>query len=139
MIAAPPTLGDVFLGVAGVVLGLLGAAITIRSGYRTGNWFAYVCALGCLAFAAGIVGQRTFPSTEAVQRLGSAAAATSIPGPWDAGVSLPVIAVRLTPVAVGGILVAAVGLSLLLLFERIPDPARLVWTEPRRLDDDDAV
>ena len=50
-----------------------------------------------------------------------AAASASAPGPWDAGVSLPLIGIRVTPVAIVGLLVAAVGLSLVLLFERIPE------------------
>jgi hypothetical protein len=131
--------GDVFLGATGVVLGCVAGAAALRSGHRSGNWFAYLCALGCAAFVAGIAGQRTFPSAATIQRLGQTAAAGSLPGPWDAGVSLPVVSIRLTPVAVGGFLVAAVGLSLLLLFERVPDPARPVWPQSRRLDDDDTV
>ena len=57
--------------------------------------------------------------------LGAAAAAVSTPGPWDAGVSLPLIGVRVTPVAIGGLLFGAVGLSLVLLFERVSRGSRV--------------
>ena len=134
-----PGIGDVVLASVSVAIGCIAAAAAIRAGYRSGNWFAFLCAAGCAAFVAGVTGQRTFPSAAAVQRLGQVAASTSIPGPWDAGVSLPLIWIRLTPVAVIGILVAALGLSLLLLFERIPDREPASWSPPRRLEEDDAV
>ncbi len=73
-------------------------------------------------------------------RLGAAAAAVSAPGPWDAGVSLPLIGVRVTPVAIGGLLFGAVGLSLVLLFERVPGIAHTpVATRPSRLEDEDSI
>ena len=81
-----------------------------------------------------------FPSPAAVARLGAAAASTSAPGPWDAGVSLPLIGIRVTPVAIVGLLLAAVGLSLVLLFERVPGTVRSVApTRASRLEDDDSV
>jgi hypothetical protein len=135
----PPLPGDVILAIIAVVLGSLGAAAAAYSGRRNGNWLAYVCALGCLAFVAGVAAQRAFPSMDAIARLGSASAQDSAPGPWDAGVSLPLVAIRLTPVSIGGLLLAAIGLSLLLLFERVPDPARKVAPPPRQLEEDDAV
>ena len=134
-----PMPGDVVLAIVAVVLACAGGEAALHAGWRGGNWLAYVCGLGCTAFVAGIVGQRTFPGAEAVQHLGAAAAASSRPGPWDAGVSLPVVGVRLTPVTLAGLLVAVVGLSLLLLFEHVPDPGRVRVAGPRPLEDDDAV
>ena len=134
-----PGIGDAVIASLAVIVGCVGCAAAVRAGFRSGNWFAYVCALGCAAFVAGIAGQRVFPSAEAVKMLGQVAAGSSIPGPWDAGVSLPLVSIRLTPVAVAGLLVAAVGLSLLLLFERVSDPARISWHEPRKLEEDDAI
>lgn len=134
-----PSFSDVLIGIAAVLAGCIGGAFAIRSGYRSRNWFAYLCGLGCAAFVAGIAGQRSFPSAAAVARLGAAGAAASTPGPWDAGVSLPVIPIRLTPVTVVGFLVAAVGLSLLLLFEHVPDTDRVAWRQPRALEEDDTV
>jgi hypothetical protein len=136
----PPTIGQVLLGSLAVLAGCLATTSAVVAGRQTGNWLYFICALGSLAFVAGIVGQRVFPSPSAVARLGAAAANTSTPGPWDAGVSLPLIAVRVTPVAIAGLLVAAVGLSLVLLFERIPGIARPpVPRRSSRLDDDDSV
>ncbi len=81
-----------------------------------------------------------FPSPAAVARLGANAASTSVPGPWDAGVSLPLIGIRVTPVAIVGLLVAAVGLSLVLLFERVPGTVRAnAPARASRLEDDDSV
>src|ERR1700694_3349279 len=105
-----PGIGDVVLASVSVSIGCIAAAAAIRAGYRSGNWFAFLCAAGCVAFVAGVTGQRTFPSAAAV-----------------------------TPVAVIGILVAALGLSLLLLFERIPDRVPASWPQPRRLEEDDSV
>ena len=139
MTAQPPGFGDVFIAAVSVAVACVAGAAAIRAGWISGNWFAYVCALGCVAFVAGVAGQRSFPSAAAVQRLGQAAASTSVPGPWDAGVSLPVVAIRMTPVAVGGMLLAAVGLSLLLLFERLPNQGRIDWRERRALEEDDSV
>jgi hypothetical protein len=134
-----PSFPEIVLGIVATVAGCLGAAISIRVAIRSGNWFGYVCGLGCTAFVAGIIGQRTFPTPDAVARLGATAAQTSAPGPWDAGVGLPIVGVHLTPVAVAGLLVAAAGLSMLLLFERIPEGPPRVRPALRPLDDDDTV
>jgi len=81
-----------------------------------------------------------FPSPAAIARLGATAAGASAPGPWDAGVSLPLIGIRVTPVAIVGLLVAAVGLSLVLLFERVPGTVRIAApTQASRLEDDDSI
>ncbi len=135
----PPSIGDVVLAVVAVLAGCVAGAAAVRGGYLSGNWFAYICAAGCAAFVAGIVGQRVFPSADAIRTLGTEAAARSVPGPWDAGVSLPLLPIRLTPVTVAGILVAAVGLSLVLLFERVPGAGRAAARRPRRLEEDDTV
>ena len=61
-------------------------------------------------------------------------------GPWDAALTVPVIGVRLDPVAAGGIVLALVGATLTLLFERVVDesdrPGPLVH---RALEDDDTI
>ena len=139
MSAPPPTPGDVVLAIAAVLIGCIAGAAAFHAGWRGGNWLAYVPGLGCAAFVAGVVGQRAYPSAEAVRRLGSAAAGSSRPGPWDAGVSLPVIGTRLTPLALCGLLVAVAGLSVLLILEHRPDPARIRALPHRRLEEDDAV
>jgi hypothetical protein len=135
----PPTPGDVILAIFSVLLGAIAAASAIYFGFRSGNWLAYICGVGCVAFVAGIAGQQTFPSASAIARLGASAAQSSSPGPWDAGVSLPFVTIRMTPVAIVGLLVAAVGLSLLLLFERIPDPTPAARRPLRSLEEDDAI
>src|SRR5438132_12432454 len=97
-----PMPGDVVLAIVAVVLACAGGAAALHAGWRGGNWLAYVCALGCAAFVAGIVGQRPFPGAEAGQHLGAAAAAASRPGPWAAGGSLPVVGVRPAQGALAG-------------------------------------
>ena len=135
----PPTPEQVVIGIFAVVLGCLAVTASAYAGRQTGNWLYYICTLGSLAFVAGVIGQRVFPSPAAVARYGSAASSSS-PGPWDAGVSLPLIGLRLTPVATVGLLVAAVGLSLVLLFERVPSSVRAKQrTRASRLEDDDSV
>jgi hypothetical protein len=127
------------IGIIAVLAGCLAVTASAYAGRQTRNWLYYVCTVGSLAFVAGVVGQRVFPSPSAVARF-AAAASTSAPGPWDAGVSLPLIGLRVTPVAIVGLLVAAVGLSLVLLFERVPGTVRrAAATRGSRLEDNDSV
>jgi hypothetical protein len=135
----PPTPGDVILAIIAVTLGTIAAATAVYAGIRGRNWLAWVCALGCTGFVAGVVAQRVFPTADAIKRLGNTAAAASRPGPWDAGVSLPFVTIRLTPVAVAGLLVAAVGLSLVLLFERVSEAGPRAIPVHRRLEEEDTV
>jgi hypothetical protein len=136
--AAAPQVHDVILAIACVLVGTLLATFAVMAGWRARNWLAYVCAAGCAAFTAGVVGQRTFPSVDAIRRLGQAAARTSPPGPFDAGVSIPIVNLQMTPVALGGILVAALGLSLVLIFESSARP-RPERRPLRPLHDDDTI
>ena len=136
----PPTPEQIVIGIIAVLAGCLAVTSSAYGGRRTGNWLYYVCTVGSLAFVAGVVGQRVFPSPAAITRFGPVAASASSPGPWDAGVSLPLIGIRVTPVAIVGLLIAAVGLSLVLLFERIPGPGVATATaRTSRLEDDDSV
>jgi hypothetical protein len=136
----PPMVGQVVLGVIAVLAGCLATTSAVVAARHTGNWLYFICSLGAVAFVAGVVGQRVFPSPDAIARFGQTSAASSIPGPWDAGVLLPIIGVRITPVALGGLLVAAVGLSLVLLFERVPGTAPVpVPVRASRLEDDDSI
>jgi hypothetical protein len=135
----PPAPTDVLIAIIAVLAGCVLGATVAYSAWRTGNWLGYACALGCAAFVAGIAGQRTFPSADAVRALGQSLAQTSRPGPWDAGVSLPLIGLRITPVTLVGLLVAALAISLMLLFKHVPDPARTRTVHHRQLEEDDAI
>ena len=136
----PPMVGQVILGIIAVLAGCLATTSAVVAARHTGNWLFFICALGATAFVAGVVGQRVFPSPDALARFGQSSASVSIPGPWDAGVLLPIVGIRVTPVAIGGLLVAAVGLSLVLLFERVPGtvggPAA---ARTSRLEDEDSI
>ncbi len=136
----PPTIGQVVLGSLAILAGCLAITGSVVAARHTANWLFFVCALGGAAFVAGVAGQRAFPSPAAVARLGPSQASVSTPGPWDAGVLLPILGIRVTPVAIGGLLVAAVGLSLVLLFERVPGTARTpAAARASRLEDDDSI
>ncbi len=136
----PPTPAQVVIGIFSVLAGCLAMTTSTAAARHTGNWLYYICTVGSLAFVVGVIGQRVFPSPAAIARLGATAASTSAPGPWDAGVSLPLIGIRVTPVGIAGLLVAAVGLSLVLLFERVPGTVRIAApTRASRLEDDDSV
>jgi len=111
---------EVILGIVCVILGCIVASASLYAARRTRNWLFLVCALGASVFVIGIVGQRVFPSEDA-RRLQPLTASRSTPGAWEAGVQIPVIGVSATPVAVGGLLLAVVGLSLVLFFEAVPD------------------
>lgn len=135
----PPSPPDVVIAIIAVVAGCAAGAAAAYSAWRTGNWLGYACAAGCATFVVGIAGQRTFPSADAVRAMGQTLAQTSRPGPWDAGVSLPLIGLRITPVTLVGLLLAALGVSLLLLFEHVPEPGRIRGARHRQLEEDDAV
>jgi hypothetical protein len=134
---SPPTLGQVLLAVVCVLLLSLAGFAVGMAGWRRRNAIAAVFTLGAALLVAGIVGQRVFPSPDTVRRLGSAAARTAPPGPFDAGVSIPVVNLSITPVALVGILIAALGLSLLLVFEPAMPPVEPAPLRP--LHDDDTI
>jgi hypothetical protein len=136
--ASAPHVPDVVLAVACVLIGAFAGAVAVRSAWQRRNWLAWIVAAGAATFVAGVVGQRVFPSVEAVHRLGAAAARTSAPGPFDAGVSIPAVNLQITPVALAGILIAALGLSLVLVFESSAEP-RPAGPPLRPLEDDDTV
>jgi uncharacterized membrane protein YeaQ/YmgE (transglycosylase-associated protein family) len=128
--------------VIGIVCAVLGCAVLFASldaARRTRNWLFLVCALGGLVFVLGVAGQRVFP-TEDTRRLDPVTANRHTPGPWEAGVQIPVIGVSATPVAVGGFLVAVIGLSLVLFFEAVPDQdAAPLVRPPLPFDDGETV
>jgi hypothetical protein len=123
----PPTPGQVVAGVAAVLVGALVAATCAHLARRTRNWLYHVGTVGGLLVVAGLAGQRT-------------STGDAITTPWDAGLVLPILDVRLNPVTAAGIALSLLGLSLTLLFERVPDGSA-ADTAPvhRRLEDDDAV
>lgn len=132
----PPSPADVILGIAAVVVACLAGAFAVQAACH-GRRLWLVCTAGCAAAAAGVVGQRTFPSEDIVTRLGKDAAARQVPGPWDAGVGIPILGLHLTPVTLLGILLAIAGLSLVLFLEpAVPSghPGR-----PAPLEEDDQV
>jgi hypothetical protein len=116
---------DVIIGIISVLCGAAACAGSVHAARRTRNWLFFVCALGALAFTVGVVGQRVFPTEDALAR-DRAGAAHATPGVWEAGVQIPVIGVSTTPLAIGGFLVAVVGLSLVLFFEAVPAERPLV-------------
>lgn len=135
----PPTPGDVIVAIIAILAGCTGGAFAAHAAWRNGNWLGYLCAIGCATFVVGIAGQRTFPSTAAVRALGQTLAQTSRPGPWEAGVGLPLIGTRITPISLVGLLLTALSISLILLFEHVPDPGRIRVARHRPLEEDDAV
>lgn len=127
LVPAAPTPGQVVIGVVAVIGGALIATTSAFLAGRTGNWLHHIGTAAGLLIVAGVVGQRTAVDGAPV-------------GPWDAAITVPVLGVRLDPVAVAGIVLALLGLVLTLLFERLPDPD----VKPRPLvhrpfEDDDAV
>ena len=111
---------DVVVGIICVAIGCIVTAASLHATKRTRNWLFLICALGGAVFVIGTVGQRVFPTDDS-RKLDPINAAHHPPGAWEAGVQIPVVNVNTTPVAVGGFLVAVVGLSLVLFFEAVPE------------------
>ena len=135
-----PSGPEILIGILFVVGGCLGTAVAVELMRRSRNWLYAVVAIGCAGLVAGVVGQRRFPSDDQVTTLGADAASRLTPGPWDAGVSIPVIDLHATPVALGGVLVALAGLALVLFFE--PAPAGDAASRaplPSPMEEDDSV
>ena len=72
----PPTPEQVVIGILAVLFGCLAVTASAYAGRQTGNWLYYVCTVGSLAFVAGVIGQRVFPSPAAIARLGASAASS---------------------------------------------------------------
>jgi len=135
-----PDIGHVLLGCALALAGCLGCAYSVELARRSRNWLYLICALGSAAFVAGFVGQRGFPSDDLIREFGRDAAQNRVPGPWDAGVHIPLLDVHATPVAVGGLLLALAGVAMVLYFEAIPpEGGRPAPVIPPPLEEDDAV
>jgi hypothetical protein len=123
----PPTPGDVVIGILTVLAGALVTSVSVFLGLRSRNWLHYIAALGGLLVVAGVIGQQTATNGAPL-------------GAWDAGIAVPVLGVRLDVIAGVGIILALVGLTLTLLFERVPQEGEA--SRPlvhRALEDDDAV
>jgi hypothetical protein len=134
----PPSAAQVVIGSIAVAIALIVAAYATRAVLRGHRLWA-VCAAGCLLVVAGVVGQRTFPSADAVSKLGQDAASRQLPGAWDAGVGIPLVGLHVTPVALVGLLLTVAGTSLVLFFEAPPaEPGESRPALPR-LEEDDAV
>lgn len=128
-------LHDVIVGSLCVLLGCAVAAASVHAARQTRNWLFYVCAVGAVAFTVGVIGQRAFPSEDS-QKRNPLGASRQTPGVWDAGVQIPVVGIQATPLAVGGFLVAVVGLSLVLFFEVVPSEEGRRRAEEPVLDGD---
>jgi hypothetical protein len=126
----------VVLAVIVVVTACVACAGAVEVARRSRNWLWLICALGMAGVVAGIVGQRAVPS--GTDSSGQPLAGRST-GAWDASVSLPAMGIQVTPVALGGFLLAAAGLSLVLFFEPAGHHERPQPPPRRRLEDDDAV
>lgn len=126
-LAAPPTPGQVVIGVAAVLCGALLAATSVFLARRSGNWLHHVGTAAGVLIVAGVVGQRSADDGSPM-------------GLWDAGIDVPVLGLRINPVTATGVILALLGLVLTLLFERVAEsdeqPRPLVH---RPLEDDDTI
>jgi hypothetical protein len=122
-----PTPGQVLIGVLAVLAGALIACASAFLARRSHNWLHHLGTAGGLLLVAGVVGQRTVSGGSAM-------------GAWDAGISVPLVGLRIDAVAAAGIILILVGATLTLLFERVVDESdRPVPLVHRPLEDDDAI
>jgi hypothetical protein len=134
-----PTPAEVLTGTLAVALACVAGAYALQAALRPGNRLWLVCATGCLLVVLGVVGQRSFPAADAVSRMGREQAARLLPGPWDAGVGIPVLGLHVTPVTLVGLLLTVAGTSLVLFFDAPPIPPGSGPHALPRLEEDDAV
>lgn len=134
-----PSAAEIVIGTLAVALACTAGAYALTAGLRPGNRLWLVCATGCLLVIVGVVGQRSFPTADAVSRLGKDQAARQLPGPWDAGVGIPVLGLRVTPVTLVGLLLTVAGTSLVLFFEAPPTAPGSRAPALPPLEEDDAV
>jgi hypothetical protein len=126
-VALPPTPAEVVIGILAVLAGALITSVSVFLAQRSHNWLHVIAALGGLLIVAGVVGQRTATDGAGL-------------GPWDAGIAVPVVGLHVDVVAAAGVILCLVGLTLTLLFERVPPDGEV--SRPlvhRALEDDDAV
>lgn len=116
-----PSAGNVVVAIVTVIVACLAGTVSIELARRSRNWLHYLTVAGCGLLVAGIVGQRVFPNDDETRQLGAVVASQLSPGPWDAGLQVPLTSLQITPVAVVGLVVIAVGAALVLFF---PDAAR---------------
>ena len=125
-VVLPPTPAQVVIGILTAMVAALIATASVFMARRSRNWLFHFGTLGGLLVLAGVVGQRT-PAGPAV-------------GPWETGLTVPVLGLRIDPVAAAGIILTLVGLTLTLLVERVvaasDRPAPLVH---RALEEDDLI
>ena len=133
----PPTAAQVVIGSLTVGAACVIAAYAVHAVLR-GHRLWVVCATGSVLVVLGVVGQRTFPSADAVAKLGATEAARQVPGAWEAGVGIPVVGLHVTPVTLVGLLLTVAGTSLVLFFEAPSTGPGAVPSLPR-LEEDDAV
>lgn len=124
-VVLPPTPAQVVIGILTAMVAM-SAATSFFMARRSRNWLFHFGTVGGLLVLAGVVGQRT-PAGPAV-------------GPWDTGLTVPVLGLRIDPVAAAGIILTLLGLTLTLLVERVvaasDRPAPLVH---RALEEDDLI
>ena len=119
---------DVVIGCLGAAGGCLLASWTLWYAVHDRNWLMAIVGAGAVIFTAGVVFQQ------------AQAAAGSPVNIWTASITVPVIGVVISQVAVVGLLVALVGTSLVLFFERVvAEEVRWRPAASRRLDEDDRV
>lgn len=124
--ALPPTPGQVVIAILVVLGGSVVAAAAAQRAWMSRNWLYHLGTAGGLLIVAGVAGQRT-PTSGSV-------------GPWDAGITVPGVGLSLTPVCATGLVLSLLCVTLVLLFERVPDPDAPNRTRPHRpLEEDDAV
>lgn len=126
LLALPPTPAQVVIAIVTAMVAALVATASFSVARHSRNWLFHFGTVGGLLVLAGVVGQRT-PHGPAV-------------GPWDTGLTVPVLGLRINPVAAAGIILTLLGLTLTLLIERIGDDShRSEARVHRALEDDDRI
>ncbi|MGI8847071.1 MAG: hypothetical protein ACR2GX_02215 [Candidatus Dormibacteria bacterium] len=124
----PPEWSQVVLGITVVMLGCLGACWSLWMMQKSRNWLLLIMFAGFIVFTVGVVGQQPAPAS------GNAGSV------WQSSISIPLLGAGINPIAIVGLLLGLVGLSLVLFLEQVvPEERR--WRPPpwRPLDEDDAV
>jgi drug/metabolite transporter superfamily protein YnfA len=124
-----PAWYQILLASLAVLAGCVVSAYSFWIAVRHHNWLFHILGVGAALFVVGMVGERT------------PVAGTGRPSSvWDLTVQVPLLPLKLDELAIAGLILLLLGVSVVLFVERVVPPEQR-WQPPphRAIDEDDSV